>query len=199
MQRLDYLMQQQLPEGGIAVPDTCDLHMEVIDITSGLVWMSYEAVTEADYLGLELGDSLRGVGIAHAAMDTSQFQYSPGAPEEPVRERMIGGHRFINVAQTKLLKAPVQHGNMKEIMVEKAHVIGFDAGRSLTILSLPEGDFVEVVGSAENDYQLVLPEGASLKQITLQQPWVVILPNPTQTIWSFAPQMRSFQGPVVLP
>ena len=60
-------------------------------------------------------------------------------------------------------------------------------------------DIVEVVGSAENDYQLVLPEGASLKQITLQQPWVVILPNPTQTIWSFAPQMRSFQGPVVLP
>jgi hypothetical protein len=199
MQTLDYLMQQQLPEGGIAVPSGCDLHMEVIDITSGLVWMSYEAVIEADYLELELGDSFRGVGIARAAMDMAQFQYSPGAPEEPVRERMIGGHRFINVGKPRMLTAPLQHGNMKEIMVEKAHVIGFDTGRSLTILSLPEGDFVEVVGSAENDHQLVLPEGASLKQITLSQPWVVTLPNPTQTIWSFAPQTRSFQGPVVVP
>jgi hypothetical protein len=31
---------------------------------------------------------------------------------------------------------------MAQIMVDKAQVLGFDAGRTVTILSLPQGDFV---------------------------------------------------------
>lgn len=130
-------------------------------------------------------------------MDAALFQYSPDGEGEPVRERLIDGRRFINVAiPADSTSLP---GGMTQIMVNKAHVLGFDAGRTLTILSLPQGHFVEVVGSAENDDQLSLPDGASVKTIELQEPWLVALPAPTTTLWDFSFGMRSFQGPVTLP
>ena len=84
-------------------------------------------------------------------------------------------------------------------MVNKAHVLGYETGRTLAILRLPEGYFVEVVGNSDNDSEITLPEGGSLNQLVLKEPWVVPLPNPTTTIWSFGAQLRSFQGPVILP
>lgn len=94
---------------------------------------------------------------------------------------------------------PSQPDGPMELSVNKAHVIGFEAGRRVAILSLPEGDFVEVVGDASEDESLVLPEGASLKQVSLQQPWLVSLPTPTRALFWFGRSMRSFQGPVTLP
>ena len=88
---------------------------------------------------------------------------------------------------------------MMKMMVNKAHVLGYEAGRSVTILTLPEGDFVGVVGTPEGDGQITLPEGASLRQLEIQQPWVVVLPTPTTTLWHFGMSVRSFQGPVAVP
>lgn len=197
METLDSLMQKQLPPVGVVIPGGRGMHMEVIDRQTGLVWMSVEVVTREDYENLELGDSLRGVGIAAAAMDAALFRNSPDAEGEPVRERIIAGHRFINVA---IPGQPVSvTGGMLEIMVNKAHVIGFAAGRSVTVLSTPGGDFVECVGDSGQDDQLTLPEGACLKKIALKEPWVAPLPNPTRTLWQFGDNLRSFQGPVQLP
>ena len=78
-------------------------------------------------------------------------------------------------------------------------MVGYEAGRKLTIMSSHEGDFVEVVGNADYDEELPLPEGASLKTIVLQAPWIVPLPTPTVTFFHFGSGMRSFQGPVTLP
>jgi len=199
MKSLQDLMQEQLPEGGVAIPGGRDPHMEVIEVATRRVWMSVEPATRQDYDALLQGldESLRGVGIGAAVMDAALFLCSPNGGGEPVRERTIGGRRFINVAvpgaQTSL---PC---GMLQIMVNKAHVLGYDAGRALTILSLPEGDFVEVVGSADNDHQITLPDGGSLQQLELKRPWVVPLPTPTTTLWHFGYGMRSFQGPVTLP
>ncbi len=199
MKSLQSLMQEQLPEGGIAIPEGRAPHVEVIEVATGRVWMSLAPSTQDDYniLVEKLDDSLHGLGIGAAAMDVALFQYSPGGKGEPVRQRDIGGRRFINVAipgdRTAL---PC---GLTEILVHKAHVLGYEAGRILTILSLPEGDFVEVVGNADNDAEITLPEGGSFKQLVLREPWVVPLPNPTTTLWSFEPQLRSFQGPVILP
>ena len=199
MKSLQALMQEKLAEGGVMVGGGRDPHIEVIEVATGRVWMSVEPVTQQDYDALleGLGESLRPIGIGSAAMDAALFQYSPNCEGEPVCERTIGGHRFINVAiPGDRASLP---GGMMQIMVNKAHVLGFEAGRRLVILSLPEGDFVEVVGSADQDSQLPLPEGASLKTIELQEPWVVPLPTPTTTLWHFGAGMRSFQGPVVVP
>jgi hypothetical protein len=199
MESLQSLMQEQLPEGGVSVAGARDPHIEVIEIANGRVWMSLEPASRQDYEELleELDESLRGIGIGAAAMDAALFRNSPGGEGEPVRERRIGGRRFINVAipgeQTPL------PGGMVEIMVNKAHVLGYEAGRTVAILSLPDGDFVEVVGTADIDHEIQLPEGGSLKQIALEQPWIVPLPTPTKTIWQFGAQLRSFQGPVTQP
>ncbi len=199
MRSLQSLMQEQLPEGGVAVVGARDPHIEVIEIANGRVWMSLEPASQQDYAELleELDESVHGVGIGVASMDAALFQYSPNGEGEPVRERMIGGRRFINVA-IPVEQTPLP-GGMVEIMVNKAHVLGYEAGRTVTILSLPDGEFVEVVGTADNDHQITLPEGVSLKQIVLEQPWVVPLPTPAKTIWQFGAQLRSFQGPVTLP
>jgi hypothetical protein len=69
----------------------------------------------------------------------------------------------------------------------------------VAILSLPEGDFVEVVGDGSADESRVLPEGGVLKRIELSQPWVLSLPTPSRTFFWFDGSMRSFQGPVTLP
>jgi hypothetical protein len=199
MKSLKTLMQEQLPEGGIAVPYGRNSHMEVVEVATGRVWMSLDPAIRQDYdlLLEELDDSLRGVGVGDASMDAALFRYSPDGEGEPVREREIGGRQFINVA---IPGEPTVHSDgMMQIMVNKSHVVGYEAGRTLTIMSLPEGDFVEVVGVADHDVELPLPEGACLRTIELHAPWVVPLPTPTIAFLHFGPSMRSFQGPVTLP
>ncbi len=199
MKSLKELMQEELPEGGVAVPYGRNLHMEVVEVATGRVWMSVDPATTQDYDILldNLDESLRGVGVGGAAMDAALFRYSPDGEGEPVRERDIGGRRFINVAVPG--EPTLQPGGMMKILVNKAHVVGYEAGRKLTILGSPEGDFVEVVGNADHDKALPLPEGASLKTIELHAPWVVSLPTPTVTFFHFGSGIRSFQGPVTLP
>lgn len=185
--------------GGVIVSGGRDQHIEVMEVATSRVWMSVEPATQQDYdeLLLRLDDSLRGVGIGSAAMDAALFQYSPDGEGEPVRERTIGGRRYINVAVPG--ERTALPGGMMKMLVNKAHVLGYESGRVVTILSLPEGDFVDVVGTADHDDEITLPEGASLKQLELKQPWVVVLPTPTTTFWHFGTELRSFQGPVTFP
>ena len=49
MKSLRELMQEQLPEGGVAVPYGRNLHMEVVEVASGRVWMSVDPATPQDY------------------------------------------------------------------------------------------------------------------------------------------------------
>ena len=201
-QFLDAMLRESLQDGSYAVAGGRDLYMEVMDTTSGLVWMSAAPVEMSDYEALELDESLVKVGIARAPMDRAAFQYSPGAPDKPVLERVISGRKYINVAvppPPKEWTAPTLPGGPTEILVNKAHVIGFETGRTVTVLSLPEGDFVELVGEPEGDSALVLPPRGTLRQIRLEQPWVVQLPTPTRTFFWFGEALRSFQGPVTLP
>ena len=60
MTSLKNLMQEQLSEGGIAVPYGRNSHMEVVEVATGRVWMSAEPATQQDYdlLLKELDDSL---------------------------------------------------------------------------------------------------------------------------------------------
>lgn len=196
---LDQMMRENLQAGGYAVVGGRDLYMEVMDTATGLVWMSAAPVQAADFEALELEPSLVKVGIARAPMDRAAFQYSPGTPGSPVRERLINGRLYINVAAPMEKTPPTLTGGPIRISVNKAHMIGFKAGRTVTILRLPEGDFVEVVGEDTADESLVLPQDGELMRIELSRPWVVSLPTPTRTFFWFGESMRSFQGPVTLP
>ena len=193
---LSALMQEALPEDGVWLPEQKP-HMEIMDETTGDVWMSVDGVTPQQFKAFALPNSWRKVGRAAGAMDQALFRQSPNDSEAPVREQIINDLRFINVAQPS---APGQSpSGLIEIMVNKAHVLGFEASRELSVLHFDDQYFVEVVGDDENDSALPLANGASIQRISLDQPWVVELPQPTQTLWSFKPELRSFQGPVELP
>lgn len=196
---LDRLVSESLDDGGFTVAGGRDLYMEVADSTTGLVWMSAAPVDISDFEALQLEAPLVKVGVGQASMDCSGFHYSPIAPGEPVRERIINGRKFINVAVPKGQMPPSVPGGPVEILVDKAHVIGFAAGRSVAVLHLPDGDYVEVVGDSSADEEFVLPAGGSLIRIDLSDQWVVTLPSPTRTFFWFEKSFRSFQGPVTLP
>ena len=192
-------LADQLVDGGHLVTSGRELVMEVMDLQAGLVWMSTDPVTQAYFDELELEEGLVKVGIASASMDCAGFQHSPGRGDEPVLQRVIDGRTYINVARPMEQAAHDQPGGPTEIQVDKTHVIGFEAGRSVAILKLPEGNFVEVVGDQSVDEALVLPKNGELTSVALDQPWIVALPSPTRTFFWFEKGMRSFQGPVDLP
>ena len=196
---LDQLMSESLDQGGFTVAGGRDLYMEVADSATGLVWMSAAPVDISDYETLQVEEPLVKIGVARASMDRAGFQYSPVAPGEPVCERIINGRKYINVAVPQSQTPPSVPGGPMEILADKAHVIGFDAGRSVAVLRLSDGDFVEVVGDGAADEELVLPAGGSLIRIDLSEPWIVVLPSPTRAFFWFEKSFRSFQGPVTLP
>lgn len=196
---LDRALAPYLGDGAFAVEGGRALYMEVTDRGTGLVWMTPSPVTPAEFEALVVEPPITKTGIGFGPMDRAVFRSSPGAPEEPVLERAIGGRTWINVAQPLEIQPPTKANGPARVTVDKEHVIGFEAGRRVSILRLPAGDYVELVGEASHDAGRVLPDGGVLEQIELQEPWVVVLPNPTDAWFWFSDGMRSFQGPVTLP
>jgi hypothetical protein len=196
---LDRAIREYLAPGAFAVEGGRDLFMEVNDTATSLVWMSTSTVEQADYDNLVVQNPLVKSGIGHASMDRAVFLSSPGAPGEAVLQRDIGGRQWINVAAPLKIVPPEVADDPLRITVDKAHVIGFEAGRSVSLLRLPHGDYVELVGENTADSQRILPAGGVIERVHLEQPWVVPLPTPTDTYFWFGEHPRSFQGPVTLP
>lgn len=196
---LDRAIANHLGEGAFAVEGGRGLFMEVNDRSTGLVWMSTSTVDRADFESLEVEKPLVKVGVGRAPMDRAVFRSSPGAPGEAVLRREIAGRSWINVAEPVKVTPPEIPGGPARVSVNKEHVIGFEAGREVSILRMPGADYVELVGGPARDDDLVLPEGGGIEVIRLEQPWVVPLPTPTDTWFWFGEDLRSFQGPVSLP
>ena len=199
MHSLEELILEAKEDGGYIVPGGRAKFFELTEAATARQWMCAAPMTDEEWANLESGEEYIPFGGSYAAMDAAIFQCSPDGEGEPVRERMIGGRKFINVA------APVGEINfaedpngMSSIIVNKTHVLGFEAGRTVKLLRLPGGLFVETIGKPDVDDELVLPTGAFIEEIELQRPWVVHLPKPTTTFWWFG-QGRGFQGPITLP
>ena len=177
--------------------------MEVMEKATRRVWMSAAPVSLLDFERLALDESLVKVGVAMAPMDRAAFQSSPGAPDEPVLERIINGRLYVNVATPAPPHewlASAEEGGPVQITVTKAHIIGFEAGRSVVVMSLCQKAILSRWSvEPEGDDALVLPAGGVVRQVSLQQPWLIELPSPTQTFFWFGDSMRSFQGPVTVP
>jgi hypothetical protein len=197
---LEGLMQAALPEGGFFAPVSDNYYMEVTDRSAGLVWMSSMPVTAQQYEELEVEAPLTKTLFARGSMDAYSFLHSPGTPDEPMRHREVAGLRFINVAAMGKVTPPSDPRGPLEAMVEKAHTLGFEAGRTLSILSLPDGDYVGTLGEPDADDNIVLPDGGALKKVSLTSPLIVELPNPTRCFfWGLSGgDLRSFQGPVTI-
>lgn len=201
--KMSYEFERQLNEhlapGGYLTTTGRQMVMEVREVATDLVWMSTEPVSREYFENLQLGEGLVKVGAAMASMDCAGFQHSPDREGEPVLQRIINGQTYINVARPMQPVFSKEPDGPVQVQVEKSHVIGFRAGRSVAILTLPAGHFVEVVGDERQDDSLVLPAMGELTSIELTEPWIVELPMPTHTFFWFGHGIRSFQGPVTLP
>ena len=191
------LIAGELPQGSVIIEGGAVLYMEVSDTSNMSQWMYVSPATQADFDGLVVNSPLRKTGIALASMDCAAFVTSPDLPH--VAERTIDGRRFIHVATPTAFTPSSVKGGPADVLVNKRHVIGFDAGRTVSILTNAVGHFVELVGSSSTDEGRILPTGCALSQITLKEPWIVHLPTPTRTWFWLGKDVRSFQGPIALP
>lgn len=191
------LIAGEVPQGSVIIEGGAALYMEVTDTSNMSQWMQVSPATQADYDALVVNSPLRKAGIAQAAMDCAAFVTSPDQPR--VAERTIDGRRFIHVATPTVITPPSVEGGPIEVLVNKRHVIGFDAGRDVAILTNADGHFVELVGSIATDEGRVFPQGCTISHIRLKEPWIVHLPTPTRTWFWMGKDIRSFQGPVTLP
>lgn len=193
-------MEEALGEGGCAVEGAKGNYMEIVEEATGNVWMAMKPASQDDLDSLKIPEGFRKTGVGAAAMDAAGFLHSPDRPGQPAETMDIDGWKFCSNAMVVDMVPSDIEGAPVKVLVNKAHVLGYEAGRNISIMETPDGDFIEVVGDSADDANLVLPEGATLRRQKLEMPLVISLPVPAQTYFWFNPgKLRSFQGPVELP
>ena len=175
-----------------------DLFMEIQNAETREVWMCCEPTTEARFSQMEPSSPFIKSGYGRASMDRAAFAHSPRKPDE-FTAMNCDGKPFRHVATPLGFVPPASEGRPMQLSVDKHHLLGFDAGREVTVMELDGMSFIEVIGSGEYDEDLALPEGARLRRSRLAEPLVVLLPEPTTAFFWFGERLRSFQGPVDLP
>jgi hypothetical protein len=166
-------------------------HCELLDTATREIWLVREPVPREWFDALVPAPPLVKSGYGTGAMDRAWFRRSPGAPADgPLATREIGGRVFQLVAKPDL--SGVRGDFPRRLVVDKHHVIGFDAGRLVMLLRAPDGrEYVELVCGRGAPS---LPAGWSLHTLELAAPWEIELPAPTETWW--LANGASFQGPI---
>ena len=172
-----------------------DLYMEIQNPETRETWMCCEPTTEERFSRMKPPAPFVKMGCGLASMDRAAFAYSPEKPDE-FTAMDCDGEPFRHVATPLNIVPSAAKGGPMRVTVDKHHLLGFDAGREVTVMEFDGKGYVEVVGSGEYDENLVLPEGAWLRRHLLAEPLVVMLPEPTTAFFWFGVEMRSFQGPV---
>ncbi len=172
--------------------------MEIMNPADNNIWMRCEPVTEDQYKAVTPAEPFFKSGRAAAAMDRATFADSCDTPEQLLSMKCDGFLFHQNARPGDMIPPEIEGGPMR-VAVHKHHLIGFEAGRELVVMDHDGEQFIEVIGRPDRDDDLVLPEGAFLRTITLVEPFVVMLPEPTTTFFWMSDNIRSFQGPVDLP
>jgi len=189
---------QKIAPNAVVIPgDAGDGFMEIMNPQEMSAWMCIRAVTEKDFEALSVKPPYTKSGIGFASMDIAAFRRSPGLEKDgQVRTEDFGPYHFINVIG---FPKPGKNGGPMMATVDKHQIVGFKAGRQVALMETPDGVFVELIGSPENDSELTLPDGAEFITYIPEQPWIVQLPHPVKAYFGRGGAMRSFQGPIVLP
>lgn len=181
-----------------------DLHGEVMDTATGLVWLAQAPISQDQYDALELPEGFVKTGIGEAVADAAYFSRSPGADGDgPLEVREIGGLRFAAVARPGAPDSPVS--GLFVLPVHKHHRLFYAAGRTIEVMDCGDGaDYLPLVRNAvmagrrrsSTPRPRLLPEGWSVRTVTLAKDLVVDLPAPTRV--TFFTSGDSFQGPLDL-
>lgn len=179
-----------------------DLYMEIMEPATNHVWMTVAPISREAVEAFQPEAPFVKMGAGRAAMDCAAFLHSPHS--DAPRLMSHGGLDFIHVAIPGEVTPPDGQDGPMRARVDKAHVLGFEAGRRLSYLDGPDGQYIEVIGTDENDGTRIFPDGFELKATTLEVPLTIELPTPTDALFWVELQAdgayleRSFQGPVRL-
>lgn len=199
LKTLQDLMRETLPPTGRMVKGA-GAYMEVIDPGTQEVWMCSSATGREQFETWAPEAPFQKTGIGKGAMNCAAFRHAPSGQAVALQVKEIGGRECYQVAKPADLASPDEPGMPLRITVIKAHTLGFESGRTISIMSIHGENFIEVVGDDAFDIEIKAPTGGSFRQIELKNPWIVELPYPTTTyFWRTSGGARSFQGPISLP
>lgn len=171
------------------------LHMEIFDPRSGDVWLHQQPISEADYQAFRPEPPYVKSGLGRSAMDFAWFKRSPGAEIDGVLEqRRIGGLDWVRVARPRQFRGLARGNAPTRLVIEKHHVIGFEAGSRVNFVRLPDGGWYVQQTAAADGSVIDEPDDWSLFHVELNRRWVCDLGCPV-TVYFFR-NLRSFQGPV---
>lgn len=163
-----------------------------------IVWINQEAMTLEDFEALPLEAGWFRNQPREGEPDGGTFAMSPGAAEEgdfTVADHY--GHPWMHNATVVAANQSVDEGGLLTAnLVAKHHTVTWNAGRTLFVLTSPEGEhYVRVSRDAGRTLEVpTLPPDWSLAEQTIDAELSFELPNPTVNIR--ADNEDSFQGPV---
>ena len=193
------ILENSLPDTGLIIQGE-GLYMEALDPVSRETWMSVSSVSQGDFDNWKPDPPYQKTFIGGPAMDAAGFRHAPEDVAQPVQVKMIAGHLCLKVAIPEKIRPPEAPEQAIQIRVKKAHTLGFKASRSVKLMTRGDQHFVEVIGHPDSDSLICFPPDAVCREVTLDQPWLVELPSPTQAyFWFHKTGIRGFQGPVSLP
>jgi hypothetical protein len=180
-------------------------HMEILHVASRSVWLGQAPATQAQFEALVPPEGFVKTGIGTSVADAAWFPRSPDAERDgPLETIDVGGIRFSRVARPGIPEPGFS--GVLVLPVHKHHHLFYRAGRTLEIMDFGDGfDHVPLVRQASGPAigsgggegtPRVLPDGWSVREVTLARDLVVRLPTPTRV--AFFANGESFQGPVRL-
>jgi hypothetical protein len=182
-----------------------ELHVELMDTASKDVWLAQEPFTRRRFEALEAPEGFVKSGIGRSAHDAAFFRRSPGASfDGPVDTMEVEGTTFSRVARPGRFEPGFT--GVFVLPVYKYHCVMFAAGRTIEVMDFGDGwDYVPQItevgfpGAVEDGSPppgRVLPEGWSVREVTLTDDLFVEVPHPARVC--FFASGHSFQGPVRL-
>jgi len=162
-----------------------------------IVWISTEPTQEA-FDAIEVDPGWIKNQPREGEPDDGYFTRSPDATEDgPMITAELHGYTWQHNATVVAFNQAVDSEGLLVLnMVEKFHHVGWDAGRTLVVLTSPEGEhFVRISRDANRTEEThALPSGWTLTEtVTSDELWIE-LPNPTYNYRAL--NEDSYQGPV---
>ena len=180
------------------------LHMEIMNAATGDVWLAQQPVTDVQFEALVPPPGFQKSGIGQASVDAAYFRRSPGASADgPVETMEVDGLCFARVARP--VRFEPGHRGLWVAYIDKYHRVLFKAGRSIEIMDCGDGnDYLQQVSRGRGPIlaalgistERQLPQGWSVRTVTLAKDLLVELPNPARVV--FFSNGDSFQGPLQL-
>ena len=171
------------------------LRAEIMDLRTLDVWLCQQPITQAQYAALAPEPPYVKSGLGRAAMDIAWFDRSPDAAADgPLRTIEVGGFAFCHVARPHDFQGLAAGDAPTRLMVEKHHVLGFEAGSRVRLTVQADGRIFVQQTTAVDGAGLPPVAGWLVREITLRSAWVCALPRPCEV--HFFQNLSSYAGPL---